>query len=80
VENVNMKQYSWALNKNKLARAIGKVGEGDEEAVKKEYINIGGLVVEGTPSTIEVDPDSISSSEDAGEVETKPKRKKKDAE
>ncbi len=37
--------YNWALNKQKLARAIGLSGiNPTEELVKKNYINIGGLV------------------------------------
>lgn len=40
------KQYGWALNKQKLARAIGVTGpSASEEEVKKEYLKIGGKVV-----------------------------------
>lgn len=39
-----MKKYGWALNQQKLMRAIGKVGEESEEAVMEAYITIGGLV------------------------------------
>lgn len=42
-----MEKYNWAVNKIKLQRAIAKVGELDEEAVKKEYILIGGLLERG---------------------------------
>ncbi len=37
-----MKQYGWAVNEMKLMRAIAKGG--DEEATKKAYIEMGGLI------------------------------------
>lgn len=37
--------YPWAVNESKLQRAIAKAGS-DPEAVKAEYIRIGGLVDE----------------------------------
>ncbi len=40
-----MSKYSWALNPQKLARAIGNVGlNASEDDVKKNYIAIGGKV------------------------------------
>jgi len=40
-----MSKYEWALNQQKLARAIGIIGEEQGEAkIKEKYISIGGKV------------------------------------
>jgi len=46
-----MKQFGWAANPQKLARAIA-IGKEDESAVKAAYIEMGGLVKEGYPETV----------------------------
>lgn len=38
-----MRKYGWAANPQKLARAIGVVGEESESAIMEEYRKIGGL-------------------------------------
>ena len=46
--------YPWAANKSKLDRAILKVGnKSDEEAIKKEYLALGGLILKTNESTAE---------------------------
>ncbi len=40
-----MKEYTWAMNKQKLARAVANVGsDASEGVVKKNYIALGGKV------------------------------------
>jgi len=39
-----MNKYDWAVNQNKLQRAIGKAGNGNEGAIKELYIEMGGLL------------------------------------
>lgn len=82
-------KYPWALNEQKLARAIGVVGEQDVGELKAEYIKIGGLLsaeekavmlenTSGTDMPEPIAPESITSTED---IEEKPKKivKKKNA-
>jgi len=41
-----MTMYNWAVNKDKLNRAIKMAESKDEEKIKECYIKLGGLVVE----------------------------------
>lgn len=66
-----MSKYEWALNNLKLVRAIGVVGEANEELLKAEYIKIGGLInpetVTKTKPVDEEVAEIIGTIDDAGE-------------
>lgn len=69
------KEYLWALNPQKLARAIGKVGKGGLESdIKAEYIKIGGKVA--LEDLKPAEPEVIAALEVAPEVKPIKKVKK----
>ena len=51
-----MREYPWAANEFKLQRAIAAVGR-EEEAVKAEYIKLGGLLIRDSEPTVAVTVD-----------------------
>lgn len=76
-----MQNYPWAANREKLARAVGKVGpDASEATVREEYVRIAGLVLndDGTkdtgplPEVLKNEPE-----EDTGEEKPAKKTKKK---
>lgn len=71
-----MRDFDWAQNKQKLARAVGKFPNGTEEEIKEEYKKYLGVVLETTP----VEPETISEpevkEEPVEEVKKQSKKKK----
>lgn len=78
-----MKKYDFALNPQKLARAIGKKGEtASESEVKEEYVSIGGLLASEAAAPVVLEPadDEVPAVVDESLLDENPELKEADVE
>lgn len=74
-----MSNYDWAVNKQKLQRAIAISKNGPEEQVREEYVRIGGLISPSWKKKEEVreaPSELVGTNESKVPVRRAPRRKK----